>query len=156
MSIKYYKLSLMIVLLANLICSSSVIAKDSSLAINEGSCIKCHKRNGKIFGLHANDAMGLDCQSCHGEKGKHPRKPNSVVRFGIDAQTQVAKQVEVCMECHDPQLLSIADWTHDVHANKVACSGCHQLHLEVDPMIGLEPKQHSQLCRDCHAKKEVE
>ncbi len=156
MSIMHFKLSVLlffIILTANAGYSFKVIAQEDSLVINKGSCVKCHKRNGKMFGVHANDALALECQTCHGEKGKHPRKPNKVVAFGAASVTSIVEQVEVCMKCHDPQLLSIADWTHDAHSTKVACSDCHHLHAKEDSMIGLEPTQHSQLCRRCHAKR---
>lgn len=130
-----------------------VIAGEGALEINKGSCIKCHKRNGKMLGLHGNDALALQCQNCHGEKGKHPRKPSSLVRFGVGTSTTLDKQREACMTCHDPQALSHAEWTHDVHANKLSCAACHELHRESDPMLMIEPKKRSQLCKKCHSVK---
>lgn len=132
-------------------CIPTVIAKEGVLEINKGSCIKCHKRNGKMLGLHANNALGIQCQSCHGEKGKHPRKPSSLVRFGIESSTVLNEQREACMACHDHETLSHAEWTHDVHANQLSCAACHELHKESDPMLVIEPKKRSQLCKSCHS-----
>ncbi|SQH78067.1 conserved protein of unknown function [Shewanella benthica] len=49
--------------------------------------------------------------------------------------------------------LAMADWTHNVHADRVNCASCHQLHVEYDPIIGITAKERSQLCRGCHLDK---
>ncbi|ABV38167.1 hypothetical protein Ssed_3563 [Shewanella sediminis HAW-EB3] len=126
---------------------------NESLTINQNSCMKCHKRNGAMFGLHANAALAIECQSCHGERGKHPKKGSSIRRFSSDNSTSVAEQTGACLECHDHEIIAMADWTHNVHADKVNCASCHQLHVEYDPMLQITVKERSQLCRGCHLVK---
>ena len=124
-----------------------------SLAINQNSCMKCHKRNGAMLGLHGNTALAIQCQDCHGQRGKHPKKGSNIRRFSSDSTTSVTEQSGACLECHDHETLAMADWTHNVHANRVNCASCHQLHVEYDPVIGITAKERSQLCRGCHLDK---
>ncbi|RTR39908.1 nitrite reductase [Shewanella canadensis] len=126
---------------------------NESLAINQSSCMKCHKRNGAMFGLHANTALAIQCQSCHGQRGKHPRKGSNIRRFTSDSATPATEQAGTCLECHDHETLAMADWTHNVHADKISCASCHQLHVEYDPILGITTKERSQLCRGCHLVK---
>jgi len=148
------------ILLASIICfimagvSFPVAAQSSeSLTINQDSCMKCHKRNGAMFGLHANTALAIQCQSCHEQSGKHPRKGSSIRRFSSGSMTSVAEQTGTCLGCHDHETLAMSDWTHNVHADKVNCASCHQLHVEYDPIVGITAKDRSQLCRGCHLVK---
>jgi len=126
---------------------------NESQAINQNACMKCHKRNGTMFGLHANTALAIECQSCHGERGKHPRKGSTIRRFSHDSVTAVGEQTATCLECHDHETIAISDWTHNVHADKVNCANCHQLHMEYDPMLQITAKERGQLCRGCHLVK---
>ncbi|QYJ85659.1 cytochrome c3 family protein [Shewanella mesophila] len=124
------------------------IAADNATRSN--TCMKCHKRNGQLLGIHANPGLAIQCQDCHGEKGNHPKKGSPINTFGADSQMPVDVQVAICLTCHDHQALAEVEWTHNVHATKLACAQCHQLHPESDPMLTLDSKQHSQLCVTCH------
>jgi len=148
------------ILLPSVIClalagvSFPVDAQTSeSMTINQDSCMKCHKRNGAMFGLHANTALAIQCQSCHEQSGKHPRKGSSIRGFSSDSAASVTEQSGTCLECHDHEALAMADWTHNVHADRVNCASCHQLHVEYDPILGITAKDRSQLCRGCHLVK---
>ncbi|MCE9679329.1 cytochrome c3 family protein [Shewanella sp. AS1] len=114
------------------------------------NCIKCHKRNGQLVGIHGNQALGILCQDCHGEQGTHPKKESSINTFGADSQMTVTQRVAVCLTCHDHQALAEAEWTHNVHASQLGCGQCHQLHPEQDPILSMDDKQRSQLCVSCH------
>jgi len=134
--------------------SPAVIAATVELKINQNKqCIMCHKRNGKMFGLHANDALDLTCQNCHGEKAGHPRKASDLIGFSVKSVAEPEVQTAACLQCHDAETLSQADWTHDVHSNKVNCAGCHRLHSELDPATGISAPERSEMCRDCHSAK---
>ncbi|MCL2906124.1 MULTISPECIES: nitrite reductase [Shewanella] len=124
----------------------------TALKINDGPCLKCHKRNGTMLGVHGQDKMHFTCSTCHGEQGVHPRKPNDIRVFNPDPENAPQEQNKTCLRCHRPEKLAAGEWTHNVHANKVSCAACHQLHPATDPMTQMTGTQHSQLCRQCHAK----
>ncbi|RTR38126.1 nitrite reductase [Shewanella canadensis] len=134
--------------------SPAAVAAKVEFKINQNKqCIMCHKRNGKMFGLHANDALDLTCQNCHGEKAGHPRKASELIGFGAKSVAKSDVQTAACLQCHDVETLSQADWTHDVHSNKVNCASCHQLHPEIDPIIGVTALDRSEMCSGCHSAK---
>ncbi|MCL1049147.1 nitrite reductase [Shewanella abyssi] len=128
---------------------SHSFAKETK-TIADSACLKCHKRNGQMLGLHANEGLALTCEDCHGEKGKHPRKGTAIITFGAKSDTPVKTQAEQCLACHDHQLLAVANWTHNVHAKGVSCGQCHQLHPEMDPALLLLGSELSQSCAKCH------
>lgn len=119
-------------------------------SIDSSQCLKCHKRNGNMLGLHANQGLAITCEDCHGQKGKHPRKDSKIIRFGVKSDTQTKRQVEQCLACHDHEELAQAYWTHNVHATRVSCAQCHQLHSETDPALTLIGPAMSQSCAKCH------
>lgn len=129
-------------------------ADTTELTINKNrQCIMCHKKNGKMYGVHGNDAIGQSCQDCHGEKDKHPRGASDLIGFSATSAATPAQQTAACMECHGQEKLEAADWTHNVHSNKVNCADCHQLHPEVDPIIGISESTRTKSCVSCHESK---
>lgn len=129
---------------------SADTAQANTTTTNSDTCLKCHKRNGQMLGLHGNSGLAIQCQDCHGEKGSHPKKGSIINQFGIDSPQSAQQQATMCLTCHDNETLAAADWTHNVHAVRVSCAQCHQLHPESDPMLSLNRQQHSQLCVTCH------
>ncbi|MDD8061218.1 MULTISPECIES: multiheme c-type cytochrome [Shewanella] len=144
-------LMLSVSVLSLALMSQQAHCNDSTEQINNDSCMKCHKRNGKMQGHHALDELNLSCSSCHGEKGNHPKKPNDLMVFSADSDFAVATQNQVCLTCHIPKKLADTEWTHNVHAQKVACSACHQLHPQTDRIMTLTTKQRSDECQRCHS-----
>ncbi|PKH56632.1 nitrite reductase [Shewanella sp. Choline-02u-19] len=128
---------------------SSALAKDAGTVANS-ACLKCHKRNGQMLGLHANQGLALTCEDCHGEKGKHPRKGASIIAFGAKSDTAIKTQAQQCLACHEHQQLATVHWTHNVHAKRVSCGQCHQLHPETDPALLLSGPALNQSCAKCH------
>ncbi|MBV7316667.1 multiheme c-type cytochrome [Shewanella sp. NIFS-20-20] len=124
-------------------------AQAAASQIHDNACYKCHKKNGTMLGVHANDALAITCNDCHGEKGGHPRKPSSMVIFNSTQSTPQA-QTDRCLACHDPEVLARHDWTHNAHSNKVDCADCHQLHPDQDPMVKIPATTRTELCRRCH------
>ena len=118
--------------------------------IDTSHCLKCHKRNGKMLGLHANQGLAIACEDCHGEKGKHPRKGSTIIAYGMESDTEIRVQVGQCLACHDHEALALAHWTHNVHATRVSCAQCHQLHSETDPVLMRIGPAMSQSCAKCH------
>lgn len=143
----YLILSLTVLLVMSVIGSAVEAANLSD--IHKNPCYKCHKRNGSMLGVHANNALAISCNDCHGEKQGHPRKASDLIAFTPSA-SQADKQNNVCLNCHRPQLLGQVDWTHNVHSNKVSCASCHQLHPEYDAVLTQTKAERSQLCVKCH------
>ncbi|HCD14870.1 MULTISPECIES: cytochrome c3 family protein [Shewanella] len=129
---------------------SGIAYAETALKINSDPCVKCHKRNGLMQGHHGQDQLNMSCSTCHGEKGKHPRKPNDLRVFTPQEGIAPATQNATCLKCHQPQKLAEKEWTHNVHADKLSCAACHKLHPLDDPMKQATGTQHSKLCRDCH------
>lgn len=140
-------------LLASVLTLGLVGLTPNALAADEQasrSCIKCHKRNGQLEGIHASPSLAILCQDCHGPKGSHPKKGSTIMTFGPDSPFSAQQRGAVCLTCHDHQALGEVEWTHNVHANRLGCDQCHKLHPETDPMLSLDTQQHSQLCVACH------
>ena len=123
---------------------------DEVQGIDNSQCLKCHKRNGTMFGLHANQGLAIACEDCHGDKAKHPRKGSAIIAYGSESDTKVERQVKQCLACHDHEVLAMAHWTHNVHATRLSCAACHQLHPETDPALVLIGPAMSQSCSKCH------
>jgi cytochrome c-type protein NrfB len=150
MSRNYWLLMLYVGLLSFTLISQEANSADSTEQMNNDSCMKCHKRNGAMQGYHAHDSLKMSCSSCHGEKGRHPRKPNDLMVFSSDNNISVDAKNAVCLKCHTPKKLAKAEWTHNVHAIKTSCTSCHKVHPKLDPMLGLSAKERSHVCRNCH------
>ncbi|QQX81668.1 nitrite reductase [Shewanella sp. KX20019] len=130
-------------------------ADEPKLDINGNKqCIMCHKKNGKMFGVHSANDLVIKCQNCHGRKEGHPRKASNLLGFAEKSSATAIQQVAACESCHLVSSQGSKEWTHTVHTNKVNCASCHKLHSSNDPMFGLEPEQRSQICAKCHAIKE--
>ncbi len=146
----------LLVALVSLVSWLPVQAKESSSAamseIHKSPCMKCHKRNGTMQGIHGNSDLTVSCVDCHGEKQGHPRKASDLVVF--NAATPAETQVKPCIECHDPQALGTLEWTHNVHSNKVSCSQCHQLHPADDPVMSVTQADRAAMCQQCHQSKQ--
>ncbi|MCP4326600.1 MAG: cytochrome C [Psychromonas sp.] len=121
-------------------------------------CIRCHKIPRIIksiaampmLGKHANQEFLDNCSACHGIKGEHPKQDNTIINLSQHAKTPLQKQNDQCIQCHSPVQLRQAEWTHDVHYQKINCASCHQLHQVSDPIKNILKKQRIQLCVDCH------
>ncbi|MCG9695666.1 cytochrome c3 family protein [Shewanella sp. Isolate11] len=152
----YQSISIITLLLGGLTCALFMLPAqaENTDSSKESSqiCIKCHKRNGQLLGIHSSEGLAILCQDCHGEKATHPKKGSNINRFANDSSLTNAQQTEICLHCHSSQQLGEQEWTHNVHSNKVSCAQCHRLHTETDPMLSLSNTQRSQLCVSCHQK----
>ncbi|CAJ1855401.1 Cytochrome c-type protein NrfB [Aeromonas dhakensis] len=124
-------------------------------------CEKCHDGEEGMHGKHGqvtnpNTGEQVTCTNCHGNASADHRKQRGgivdVMRFGDDA-FPLSQQNGVCMSCHEPDDLRKALWAHDVHATRISCTSCHQLHPAKEPMVGIPEKSRIKLCVDCHRKQ---
>jgi DmsE family decaheme c-type cytochrome len=134
------------------------------------TCIKCHDTpevlslfgtaHGSRTAAHSPFAPGqLQCEACHGPGGTHaarvrsgqPRPP--IPNFVANSEVPVASQNRVCLDCHADRLQHAwLDATHD--RNDVACSDCHRVHSQHDPVRStrLQPE----VCFECHKQQRAE
>ncbi len=136
-------------------------------------CTQCHESanaTGKPFhhaGKHfqkdvksPNNGEPLTCISCHGNISESHRKgAKDVMRFNPHGKASnpslersVNEQNQVCFACHTAEKLREKFWAHDTHATKIACTNCHEIHPEKDPMKDIPEKDRIKLCTDCHTK----
>lgn len=135
------------------------------------SCLGCHRSGspiaaeGIVHGAHgvvgnsrspfAADQQG--CQTCHGPSQEHlsldqsgSRPPPPVV---FDERVPAPERDDVCLTCHEDE--AGHEWLGSAHAfAEVSCSGCHQVHDEVDRMLSLDDS--TGLCLDCHQRQRSE
>ncbi|UJF19057.1 hypothetical protein L0B53_05570 [Vibrio sp. SS-MA-C1-2] len=139
-------------------------------------CVRCHKKSGggKLEGNHK-DAFqlttkkGVNCIDCHTKPTKistHRRSSPNVIKFNQqqlkdqakgsaasdEKLSQIFKQNDRCIHCHEPLQLQKTNWTHDVHGNNLTCSSCHKIHPKDDPVIQLNKKGKIASCKACHLK----
>lgn len=124
-------------------------------------CTQCHESanaTGKPFhhaGKHfqkdvksPNNGEPLTCVSCHGNISESHRKgAKDVMRFNPHGKASnpslersVNEQNQVCFACHTAEKLREKFWAHDTHATKIACTNCHEIHPEKDPMKDIPEK----------------
>lgn len=131
------------------------------------ACTDCHKE--QVEGMHGkhgqatnpNNLAPVTCTNCHGQPSpQHREGVKDVMRFSDSFNNKqstesypIAEQNGVCMSCHEPKVLREALWAHDVHATKLTCTSCHQLHPAKEPMVGIPEKSRIKLCIDCHSKQ---
>lgn len=121
------------------------------------TCLRCHGEpdvaDVLFQGVHGNldsshSALAeLQCETCHGPRGKHPRKGEPMIQFGKTANVAAALQNSVCLSCHLDEADS--DWhlnQHDIE--DLACADCHQIHTALDPVSS--PQGQVELCGGCH------
>lgn len=131
------------------------------------ACTDCHKEQSEgMHGKHGqatnpNNLAPVTCTNCHGQPSpQHREGVKDVMRFSHSLKDKesiklypISEQNGVCMSCHEPKPLREALWAHDVHATKLTCTSCHQLHLAKEPMVGIPEKSRIKLCVDCHSKQ---
>ncbi|WP_323886342.1 cytochrome c nitrite reductase pentaheme subunit [Aeromonas allosaccharophila] len=131
------------------------------------ACTDCHKEQSEgMHGKHGqatnpNNLAPVTCTNCHGQPSpQHREGVKDVMRFSHSLKDKesiklypISEQNGVCMSCHEPKELREALWAHDVHAIKLTCTSCHQLHPAKEPMVGIPEKSRIKLCVDCHSKQ---
>ncbi|MGN5111598.1 cytochrome c nitrite reductase pentaheme subunit [Aeromonas jandaei] len=131
------------------------------------ACTDCHKEQSEgMHGKHGqatnpNNLAPVTCTNCHGQPSpQHREGVKDVMRFSHSMKDKesiklypISEQNGVCMSCHEPKELREVLWAHDVHATKLTCTSCHQLHPAKEPMVEIPEKSRIKLCVDCHSKQ---
>jgi len=121
-----------------------VFGKNSgtSAAERSGACLSCHRGDKRTHWEGSQHQRNdVSCTSCHTIHSAH------------DKVRETATQPEVCFTCHKEQRAeSHKISTHPVNADKLACSGCHNLHGSAGPKL-LKKNTVNETCWTCHADK---
>ena len=134
------------------------------------TCLECHDdvtpgySGAAIFkGKHAhrNDARapfgpgGLQCEACHGPGARHARSKNPEAINSLKAgSTQTAQERnQPCLACHEAG--ARIGWHASTHErNNVACSDCHRIHQDHDPVLAKSTEP--DVCFTCHRQKRAD
>ncbi|WP_070962796.1 cytochrome c nitrite reductase pentaheme subunit [Vibrio sonorensis] len=132
-------------------------------------CTQCHKdAKETLLQSHGEGSQKilqreLTCTECHNNIGPDHREGAPQVIKYSSAQSEhgsnktfltpeeVLKANQLCTDCHQPQYLQEDSWTHDVHADNLTCSNCHDVHGNKGKVLSLDHKEKIQLCVDCHS-----
>jgi DmsE family decaheme c-type cytochrome len=101
----------------------------------------------------------LQCEACHGPGGDHAGRVRRgqerppIPAFGSKSTTSIAYQNDRCVECH------LADTSFSWHGSahdddSVACSDCHTMHVERDPVLATSTQ--AEVCFDCHQQQRTQ
>jgi DmsE family decaheme c-type cytochrome len=176
---KYFFLVIFLTFLMSMLMPVSAADKVKSQNEKETSyskkgadtCLKCHDEDNDypvmpLFntkhgerGDARSPMAGLQCETCHGQGGKHQvkvkdgEKKAPIRAFGSKAWTPPAEQNAVCMSCHNDH--TRANWKGGAHENAaVVCADCHQVHARHDPMT--QARTQNKKCAACHQKQRAE
>ena len=147
---------------ANEVFASQVHSESDLIRLSKENkrCIRCHQKQRILsetkaittVGLHKSQEYFDNCTACHKNKNEHPKNDAdpSIIAFDDHAAMPIFTQNQQCINCHSPEALRKSEWTHDVHAVKMTCSNCHNIHKERDPIVGISSKFRIGLCATCH------
>ena len=159
---------------ALLLVAAPVIADENvqrEAALSEqgaDTCLGCHNSESMLVIFrtpHGQQAdpeapmADLQCEACHGPGGAHSGKRRTtaahepVLVFGANAETAIADQDAICMDCHQGDV-HLA-WAGSVHErNETGCVGCHSVHSAFDPAT-VRAEQNN-MCFDCHLQQQAD
>lgn len=134
------------------------------------TCLGCHDDESATYsaaaifkGRHAHrgdkrspfGAGGLQCEACHGPGAAHARnkKAASINSLRADPSRTAEQRNQPCLGCH--QSTSRIGWHAGAHERGgVACSDCHKVHQERDPM--LVKASEADVCFACHRQRRAD
>jgi DmsE family decaheme c-type cytochrome len=138
------------------------------------TCLECHDSDsdtatftvGGIFKnrhAHRGDARapfgkgGLQCEACHGPGARHAasgsKKKLTINNFKSNSFLSVRERNQPCLGCHQDS--SRNSWHVGAHErNELACTDCHKLHTEKDPVrvTSTQPE----VCLNCHKQQRAD
>jgi len=136
------------------------------------TCLKCHDRGAidatailktphGVKGDSRTPFSQNGCESCHGASPAHYKtataegqmRPAPAVVFKGPNASPVAERNKMCLGCHESGLRM--NWQGSQHhSNDVACSNCHTIHVDKDPI--LVKATQAVKCFTCHAQQRAE
>lgn len=127
------------------------------------SCLMCHRKSDNVMtlfkGVHGDMGSSkspmaqLQCESCHGPKGKHKGKNEPMITFGHKANVSAALQDSVCISCHQDSERMV--WHSSLHQQEeLSCVSCHSVHTASDPIMNR--KNEVEVCTNCHTEQKLD
>ena len=138
------------------------------------TCLGCHDPESdappfvtagifKTRHAHRNDARApfgpgnLQCEACHGPGARHSSKGSkktlTINSLKPNSFLTPRQRNEPCLTCHQGQARTA--WHVGAHeANEVACTDCHQLHVERDAVRAKDTQP--EVCFHCHQQQRVD
>jgi DmsE family decaheme c-type cytochrome len=98
---------------------------------------------------------GLQCEACHGPGALHARnkKAAAINTFKPDSKVSLEGRNEICLTCHQGAARNA--WHAGAHERaKLACTDCHKMHQERDPMLAKASQP--EVCETCHKQQRAE
>jgi len=100
---------------------------------------------------------GLQCEACHGPGGRHAsggsNKKLTINNFKASSFLTVQERNQPCLGCHQDQTRSA--WHVGAHdRNQLACTSCHKLHTDRDPVQGKTTQP--DVCFTCHKQQRAD
>jgi DmsE family decaheme c-type cytochrome len=100
---------------------------------------------------------GLQCEACHGPGARHSAKGSKkTLTTNSHKKTSFMppeSRNEACLGCHSGGLRN--GWHAGAHdGNRLACTDCHQLHVEIDPVLAR--KTQAEVCFTCHKQQRAD
>ena len=161
-----------LLLLAALTWQPLALAQAQNDYTTEGAdtCLECHDDESATYSAkalfktaHAQrggkrspfGVGGLQCEACHGPGALHSKnkKPEAINGFKADSKFTLELRNQVCMNCHEG--LARTSWHAGAHERaKLACTDCHKVHKEHDPVLAkaTEPG----VCLACHKQQRAD
>lgn len=133
------------------------------------TCLTCHVEGGDfpVYAIfkskHGNRADkrtpfapgNLQCEACHGPGAKHAGSgdKNAINTFEADSFLTPQQRNKFCLACHQGNA-RIA-WQGSVHeSNNLACTDCHKIHAEHDPVLVTATQP--DVCYKCHKQQRMD
>jgi DmsE family decaheme c-type cytochrome len=133
------------------------------------TCLMCHTEAWPypVFPIfktkHANRADartpfafgGRQCEACHGPGAKHAAggDKNAINNFKPTSFLSPGERNKFCLECHRGNART--GWIASTHeSNNVACTNCHKLHAERDPVLATATQP--EVCYNCHKQQRAD
>ena len=134
----------------------------------DAKCVKCHDETEAYLVLSmatnkhgmAKDGRLPSCVGCHGPSETHTNKPDGMKErpkpefpYGKRTKDDIAGHNQVCADCHKGGR-KFMDWASSAHAARdVACTDCHKLHVQKDPMR--DKRTQPEVCYNCHKEQRI-
>lgn len=134
----------------------------------DAACTRCHDEGeaypvlsiGKTKHGTVADERTPTCTSCHGESPTHISKPEGVSRrpspdvdYVKGSKTPIEQRNQACLNCH--QGGKRIHWQTNLHAARdVACTSCHQVHVQHDKVR--DKQTQSEVCFSCHKEQRAQ
>jgi DmsE family decaheme c-type cytochrome len=134
------------------------------------TCLECHDDESASYSAaalfkskhaHRGDKRspfgqgGLQCEACHGPGALHARskRASAINSLKADSKQTAEQRNQACLGCHQGSARTA--WHASAHERAgLACTSCHQIHQERDPVLAKATE--SEVCLGCHKQQRAD